>query len=321
MKSVQIKIWPEIDGLLPIITPWHNVENRKNDVFIDFSNCQAVTSSYLVLMLIRVIKLLHQKNSNHKWETHDVIVSNTFKNIIDLNFFNVLDFYAANTSMFWNKDFSIRTESILVHRKRNNNLIHSFPIYHIEINSNNDRREFLKLFRKKFNALLSPYFNTYDFNLSQLTLILNEILKNSADHTDSNAFIGIDIEFFNNNEIEISIGIGDLGVGINVNVKNHLPEEQLKRLDFWDLTQTYRFALSKGGTTKQDSLNNKGMGMSIILDGARQLEMELSVFDAESRGLLSKIESLSHSDIRKYFFNTGRAVGFFYHGKLRAKKI
>jgi hypothetical protein len=321
MKSSQIKIWPEIDGFLSIIAPWQNVENKENDVFIDFSNCQTVTSSYLVLLLIRVIKLLNNKNNIQKWETHDEIVSKTFNYIIDLNFFNILDFYGNNASMFWNNEFSKLTETLLIHKNRNNNEIHSFPIYHICIKNYNDRREVLKLFRRKFNKLLSPYFKDYNFNLSQLTLILNEILKNSADHTDSNAFLGMDIEFINESEIEISIGIGDLGVGINMNIKNHLPEEQLKRYNFWDLTQTYKFALSKGGTTKMDSLNNKGMGMSIILDGARELGMELSVFDADSRGLLTKVKSLTHSDVRKNFYNMGRTVGFYYHGKLKAKKL
>ncbi len=321
MKRSQIKIWPEIDGLLPIITPWQNVENRDNDVFIDFSNCQSVYSSNLVLLLIRIIKLLVYKKNNRKWESHDEIVSNTFKNIIDLNFFNILELYETNISMFWNKEFSKRSEQIIVHKNKYNNEIHSFPIYHVEIDSFNERREVLNSFRRNFNKLLAPYYDNYNFNLSQLTLILNEILKNSADHTDSNAFLGIDIEFINEKEIEILIGVGDLGVGINMNIKNHLPEDQLKRYEFWDLTQTYRYALSKGGTTKMDSINNKGMGMSIILDGARELGMNLSVFDAESRGLLTKIKSLSHSDIRRNFYNTGRTVGFYYHGSLKAKKI
>jgi len=106
-----------------------------------------------------------------------------------------------------------------------------------------------------------------------------------------------------------------------MNVKNHLPEEQLKRYEFWDLTQTYRFALSRGNTTKPDSINNKGMGMSLILDGAKEIGLELSVFDAESRGLLTEIESLTHSELRKNFYNIGRNIGFYYHGKLKAKKI
>jgi len=321
MKSAQIKIWSEIEGYLPIVVPWQNVKNQQNDIFIDFSNCKSVYSSSLTPLLLRLIKVIIQKKNNRKWETHSDIISETFQKTINLNFFNILEYFESNTSMFWKNDFANYSSQKIIHQSNFNNEIHSIPIYHIKIGDYINRREVLKSFRKYLNQLLSPYFDDYNFNLTQLTLILNEILKNSADHTNTNAFFGLDIIFINKQEIEINFAIGDLGVGINMNVKNHLPDEQLKRLEFWDLSQTYRFALSKGGTTKMDSINNKGMGMSIILDGAREMGLDLSIFDAESRGLLTEIKSLTHSEIRKNFYNVGRNVDFFYHGKLKAKKI
>lgn len=320
MKSSQIKIWPEIQGYLPMIVPWQGVENNESDLFIDFSNCKSVYSSSLTPLLIRIIKLIIQKK-NRKWETHNEIISEPFLKIINLNFFNILDYYELNTSMFWNKDFSIYNFQKIKERNITTIEVHSIPIYHINIENYTVRREVLKTFRKEINILLAPYFENYDFNITQLILILNEILKNTADHTSTNAFFGMDVLFTSSQMIEINFAIGDLGVGINMNVKNHLPEEQLKRYEFWDLTQTYRFALSRGNTTKQDSINNKGMGMSIILDGAKEIGLELSVFDAESRGLLSEIESLTHSELRKNFYNVGRNIGFYYHGKLKAKRI
>jgi hypothetical protein len=321
MKSSQIKIWPEIEGYLPTIVPWQSIENNVNDLFLDFSNCTSVYSSSLTPLLLRIIKVIIQKKDNRNWETHSNIVSETFLKIINLNFFNILEFYGLNTSMFWNKNFANYHFQKIIEQNIINNEVHSIPIYHIKIGDYNNRREVLKTFRNEINTLLTPYFDKYDFNLSQLTLILNEILKNTADHTSTNALLGIDIIFSSNQTIEINFAIGDFGVGINMNVKDHLPEEQLKRYEYWDLTQTYRFALSRGGTTKMESINNRGMGMSIIIDGAREIGLELSIFDAESRGLLTEIKSLSHSEIRKNFYNIGRNIGFYYHGKLKAKKL
>ncbi|MDD4032127.1 MAG: hypothetical protein PHS48_02650 [Bacteroidales bacterium] len=321
MKNLQIKIWPEIEGLSPIIAPWEGINNRSNDLFLDFSNCHSVYSSTLVLILIRILKLLSSENNNKKWETHNERISDTFKNIIDLNFFYILDLYAPNTNIFWDKEFSQERKKVLIQQNQNGNKVHSFPILLLGINKYSNRRDILVIFRQKFNQILSPYYNKYNFNLNQLMLILSEILKNSADHTNSNAFLGLDIEFIKNDAIIIKIGIGDLGIGINMNVKNHLPKEQNNRYDFWDLTQTYRFALSKGSTTKMESIYNKGMGMSIILNGARGLGMNLFVFDADSRGLLTNINNLTHSEIRKNFYNIGHHTGFYYYVTLKAKKI
>jgi hypothetical protein len=322
MKSAQIKIWPEIKGYLPVIIPWQNVKTQQNDIFIDFSNCKSVYSSGLTLLLLRTIGVIIQEKNNRKWETHSEIISDTFQKIVSLNFFNILQYFESNTSMFWRQEFANLSTHKLVHQNDYYCEVHSLPIYHIKINDFLNRRDILKEFRKSLNELLLPYYRDYDFNLTQLTLILNEILKNSADHTKTNAFLGLDIIFINNQEIEINFTIGDLGEGINLNVKKHLPTEKFKkRYEFWDLTQTYRFALSKGGTTKNDSIDNKGMGMSIILDGARKIGLELSVFDAESRGLLTSITSLTHSEIRRNFFNIGRHIGFCYHGTLRSKKL
>ncbi len=322
MKSIQIKIWPEIEGYIPLLIPWQNIENKNQDVFIDFSNCTSAYSSSLAPLLIRFIKLIRDSDNNKTWETHNQLISETFNKIICLNFFNILDKYAPNNGLFWDKSFSDFSENKIINIENNGNEIHSFPIQLINFQEVTNRRDKLKNLRDWIYQILNPYYEEYDFNLSQLTLILNEIVKNSADHTNENAFIGMDIIFsYDKSVIEIIFSIGDLGEGINMHIKNNLPEDKLKRYKYWDLTQTYRSALSKGFTTKMESLNNKGIGMSIILTGSYKIDLNLSIFDAESRGLISKIKSLTHGEIRKNFYSIGKPVGFYYYGKLMAKKI
>ncbi len=85
------------------------------------------------------------------------------------------------------------------------------------------------------------------------------------------------------------------------------------------LSDAYHYALSPGKTTRPNSKDNKGIGMSIIFDVARSINMNLSVFDALSRGLLSKAKDRTHVELRKVFYNTGNDVGFYYYGELMTK--
>ena len=319
MKKLHIKIWPEIEGYLPVILPWQKIENRENTLFIDFTNCSKVRASGLNILLIRMIKLLQKNNRN--WETSNSVSNPNIDKVVKLNFFHFLEDYQLNS--IFKQENTAYNANPLVESDSFGNEIHSFPVYCIRINDYIEkRRDILKDFKKWIYLLLEQYYNDYDFNISQLVLILNEIVKNSADHTSDNAFIGIDILFNNDkSKIKLLFSIGDLGKGININVKDNLPVDITERLDYWDLTQTYRAALSRGFTTKNKSIDNKGIGMSIILDGSKQMGLKLSVFDAESRGILSNIESLSHQEIRKHFYDIGNPVGFYYLGELNANKI
>ena len=58
MKKLHLKIWPQIEGLLPVILPWQNIDIKENNIFIDFTNCDSVYSSSLTILLIRLIKLI-----------------------------------------------------------------------------------------------------------------------------------------------------------------------------------------------------------------------------------------------------------------------
>jgi hypothetical protein len=321
VKPLYIKIWPEIENDIPVLLPWQGIEKKKNTVFIDFTNCKEVRSSSLLLILIKLLKMIKNDIYLRNWETHNEIINEEFKKIVKLDFFKIFDKYKRLNSIFDNNEFvNTKGDAVVKVDSMGNNII-SFPIHCIEINKNNNRREILKDFRTWISNLLEPYYNKYDFNLTQLVLVLGEIVKNSADHTNDNAFMGIDISTNISNElIEISFAIGDLGVGINMNIKNNLPHNKLERLDYWDLTQTYKWALEEGSSSS-NSEHNKGLGMSLILNGSRGMKLYLSVYDAQSRGILSNIKELTHGEIRKNFYNLGNPVGFFYFGKLKAVRI
>jgi len=82
------------------------------------------------------------------------------------------------------------------------------------------------------------------------------------------------------------------------------------------LTDSYHYALQVGTTTKPNSKMNKGIGMSTIFNLSKQIEFNLSVYDAESRGFLSYAVTNSHVELRKIFYNIGFKVGFYYYGEI-----
>lgn len=321
MKAFNLKIWPEISGYLPAVTPWRRALSRSNDIYIDFSNCTTVSSASLTIILIRLVKLFQKGNMT--WDSNQNNENPILERIIGLNFFTHLASNKAEKSIFMNEINFRVNEKKLIYKNEIGQLVNSFPIFSIPFSGNKEenRRASLSMFKIWINDLLNNYVNEYDFNKSQLILILNEIVKNSADHTDYGAFVGFDVMYsIDMLSIEISFVIGDVGVGINQNIKESMAKI-VNRYDNWDLTQTYRWALSTGTTTQTKSILNKGIGMSIILDGSKRINLDLSVFDADSRGILTNIKSITHEEIRKQFYNIGIPVGFFYYGKLTAQRI
>ncbi len=318
MKDIGVKIWPELLGYSSVLIPFPKIGNRENSVFLDFSNCKEVNASGLTLFLIQLLKLITSDQDNRSWYKDEEDNVQLIEKITNLNFFELLSRYSKNGSLFQsnlsnkaNSNLAVTTDNTL-----------SLPIYIIDFKNFDKRRMALNSLKEWVYNNLTTYYSKYDFILPQLISIINEIAKNSADHTLDNAFLGIDIiELIPDKKIKICFSIGDLGVGINDNIKNHLPKQHEKRYDYWDLTQTYRLALTPGFTTKEYSKENKGLGMSLIIDGAAGIDLSLSLFDANSRAILSNISSLTHEGLRKNFINIGREVGFFYYGELTANII
>lgn len=316
MKDIIIKVWPEINNYLPALIPLQNIEKKSNTIYLDFTNCFEVNSSGLNLFLIQILKILTEGNIQRGWYTNEINEVPMVSKIDHLNFFNILNKYAQNNSLFQSNFTSTTLNTDVLGQQR----LNSFPIYIIDFKSFPIRRKALDHLKNWIYENLMPYYDKYDFILPQVASIINEIAKNTADHTSENAFIGLDVLVTaEEKSIKICFSIGDLGVGINQNIKDHLPGDKFeKRYKNWDLTQTYREALDPGFSTKIHSAENKGLGMSLILDGAKGAGVNLSVFDANSRGVLSNIKSLAHSEIRKNFFNINKDSGFFYYGELEA---
>ena len=87
-------------------------------------------------------------------------------------------------------------------------------------------------------------------------------------------------------------------------------------------SDAYHFALTRGFTTKPNNKNNKGLGMTIIREGSQGINMNISMFDAFSRCLLSSISKITHKELRKYFFpfTKDQTQPFYYYGVIMGEK-
>ncbi len=323
MKSIQIKIWPEIEAYLPAIIPFQKIqEEKRNDINIDFSNTSSVNSSGLCLLLIGLLKLITE-SKDRKWNANNSLNSEINDKLNQLGLFEIMESYVPIQNLFWEKISSNHKNIPVDHKTIDGNKILSFPIYRLEYSSTVSRRDCIQQFKDWLFETLDPIFKEYKFPRHHFIAILNELAKNGADHTTSNAFLGLDLVFIDNGaKVKICFSFGDLGPGINENVKRHLKtdDEYKSRVKHLSLSDAYHYALSPGKTTRPASKDNKGIGMSIIFDVARAINLQLSVFDANSRGVLNKAKDRTHIELRKIFYNTGNDVGFYYYGELIAKK-
>jgi hypothetical protein len=319
LNYIPISIWPDIINYLPAIVPLKKLVHKKKNVRLDFSNCKKIQSTGLNILLMRLLKLIKADNIERYWDLmplqKNTDESSVIERITSLGFFEILNDYIPSKNIFWGRHGNTALENT----NSANNYVISYPIYKLDLKSANDRREPLSGFTDWLHRILMPFSREYDISSNQLMMILHEISKNSADHTDSDAFFGMDIEFNQDKSLmNLNFSIGDLGCGIKKNVENFLtPTKREKKMS---LSEAYYFALQHGRTTKNSSEMNLGYGMSMILDGAKRMSLKLFIFDAMSGGLVTDISEISHSHIRKNFINIGNDVDFCYYGELTARR-
>lgn len=322
-RHIQIKIWPEIINYYPAFIPFEKVVySKENPIDLDFSNATEVKSSSLTLILIEILKII-RKSRSMKWiyrEPENEVTANRVK---ELGLLALLYQNFATPTLFWDEALNNISKGTLVIENNGVKTI-SYPIheFNFQNKTNEEKRKIVEEFREMLFEKLDFLFEKFTFKIHKLIQVITEMAKNSADHSYENAYFGLDINMLNN-ILEVEFVFGDMGIGINKNVRNAFLEnpelDRLERAKHLGLVETYHFALTPGLTTKLNSKINRGIGMTIILDVSKDMGIELSVFDAESRGVLSRIKEIKIDDLRKNFYNLNKEAGFYYYGKLTQK--
>lgn len=314
-----IKIWPYLDDTSQAIIPYtvdHLSKNSNMIINLDFSCVKRVNSSGAVIALSKLLTALSTKNK-HSFKFVMPENNEIEKHFQKIGFFSILSdkIRIEHANLFDTQVINhLPVEHIEYDNLQNIKKI-SFPIYHLKYNEHNDR-ESVELFADWITDVVVE--NLPSFKKKNVLLsILKEIAKNSQDHTGNDSYFGIDIvNNLNTNSGEVFFSCSDLGLGITKNVRKHLENESsLNRAkDKFSYTDAYHFAFTLGNTTSKNP-RNKGIGMSMIRDGADILKIDLSIWDG--RSMLFTPKSISHSELRKNSFDTGNPVGFYYYGRLK----
>lgn len=318
MRRIQIKIWPEVDEQYPAIISLERIDRSKtNPIDIDLTNSYKISSSGLTILLANLIKITEDLH-NRQWEIlfpRDRAINQT---ISDLNFYSLLVKRVPNQNLFWHQELNRQLNiHAIISDAQPQFQQKTYPIYEINFKSHtNDRRKAVDAFKAFLIDELYFLQLQYDFDLSTFIQVLVEMAKNSADHTEANAYFGLDI-INTSTKIKIKFAFADLGMGLNQAIRKFIKEDMkfTEKEKHLAITDSYHWALQVGTTTRPNSGLNKGIGMATIFSLCKQLNFVLSVFDAESRGLLSSAESTSHVELRKVFYAIGYKVGFYYYGE------
>lgn len=319
MKPTKVKAWPElVDFLpaLPVLTDPRRTTDRNNQpVEVDFSSIQSVSAVGLTVFLLQLLRLVGS--------TRPITIQDCSTSILTkLRELGALDILIELTGPYQRQLPSGRK----AYRRRADASpsTQNLPVYCLRFNSAEDRRKEVKMFVAWLSEHSSSLVKDLHMEVNGLLMLLNEIAKNSADHSDADALFGIDVKPVDDSIFRLTFVFGDLGMGIKQHIQTHmLPAEEAKRLAHMSLYEAYRLAVKLGYTSNRCSKVNKGHGMSIIIDIAADLGIHLSVFDAWSRGILSMIPDVqtpTHEAIRRIFHNIGHEVAFFYYGEAFLKR-
>lgn len=319
MRTIQIKIWPEIIGQFPaVISNERIAKTKENDFVLDLSNLLKVDSTGLTMLLLNLIKLVDSVKDK-KWQIiypNDINIDSLIRK---MQLYKLLVTKVPNENLFWQKE--LEQEKIIEPYIINMDAeIKMFPIYEISLYQNLNPRVEVDKFKEYLISQLYFLQENYDFELNVFIQMLVEMAKNSADHTNDNAYFGLDL-IETKNIIKLQFAFGDLGIGVNQSVRDFIKEDNKfnNKEKHLALTDAYHYALQIGNTTKTNILN-KGIGMASIYSLSKQINMNLSVYDATSRGLLSSAKNTTHTELRKVFYSLGSKVGFYYYGETEIYK-
>jgi len=331
MKPTILKAWPEIEEFAPLLT-LPSAASKPTPFFnIDFTECVSVNSCGLTAFMLKIMQYAKRFKEGTSWIPigldNDSVLQKD--NIVNLNFFAPI-ISSLHDPIFRAEYISSNKNPIISEVFGATRL--SFPLVYINFTGGDDRREIgTNLVKQIFFKRLEEYVQMYKINNMQFLVILIELVKNTADHTESDAILGFDL-FKTNDSIKINFLYGDLGVGIMRHIRRYLKQKDDPRWENISFADAYYIACNKGWTSKPNNKKNLGMGMSTVIEFAKTMNMRLSVFDASSRGLLSdfdvintpdigfQIDSPSHRRIRRKFFNYSIRNPFCYFGTVEAGK-
>ncbi len=319
-KPTRIKTWPELESYLPLLM---RLPNKRSDpehsVGIDFSRARKIEMTALSCFIMRVLRYLKEQKVTTRIVIEKPVHALPAKLLTASNFeflinkYNPFPIDETVNDLF--SEAPTNSLSPIEYGHLGANYV-AFPLLYLPFSSNLDRREAVAQFEYQVHEWIAPIVKNR-INLPQFLMVLKEISKNSADHIDGDAVFGMDIKLFDKHSFVLQFAYSDSGPGIHQGIWTRLAEQvKQTRERHKGISESYVYALRNGFSTKRGNGLNMGIGMSMIMEGAKKLGLDLSVFDAESRGLITEIKEATHKEVRRSFFVVSPNLGFTYYGRM-----
>jgi hypothetical protein len=334
-KPRQIKPWPSLCGLNSFLLKSPDVNDLWNSFHLDFSQVYNVDSLGLVIFLSKLVQtktllpgsifslsLPESPTAAVKLESLGIGYHCSRLGLIQ----------QIEKSLFEEQDsvFVSAEEQAVLKAGSTMEVIHS-----IIPDPKRSRAELLhetKSLIKKFLKLDKKR----NFNHEQILLALAEMIKNTLDHSDQPALLGLSTQLNSDNSGKFSFSYCDTGEGICKTVRQFLdklkgqfksdPNQLFTTFPgkhFYHLSEKGSFsdllhwALQPGNSTKSGNGVNFGLGLTLISEASKNCGIRLFLKDADSMWNLKQLSPpYSHTEIRRLVIPTSAPNLMMFYGEL-----
>lgn len=319
-KPHQIKAWTELHGLYPLLLDFGKTPSRANlSVHLDFSQVYHVDAIGVSIFLARVLQFI--RKANHVSFTisfpESADAGRRLQSLRLMDQLKLMQLEPRREQDLFDQAFSVgvsQPNNEFDHLSKNHEKL-------IVLLPGDSRSKVIAHAKSEIKSFLN-HSHTRRFVHEQFMIVLLEMVKNTLDHSGKPALLALYMDDYPQGG-SLRFSYCDTGLGIGRTVRHHLDtnsiqDEKLLRLKnkggFSDLLH---WALQPGSSTKVGNGVNFGLGLMLIVEGAKNCGMRLSLKDADSIWQLSQMPSqYSHSDIRKYGTATCAAPLMVFSGEM-----
>lgn len=333
-KPRQIKAWPDLTGLAPLLKAQDKIiKSKSSRLHLDLSHVYSIDAIGLAIFLARLSQLKSTSPNATSLISHPES-RQARSHLFDLKFetrlselgFDLPSHRGLFDEIENTNETKINFENSTSINKEETITIIPNPDIHREILLSNAKRsikDFLKIDQKRL------------FAHEQLMIILLEMVKNTLDHSNRPAIIGLKLRQPDESHGSLSFCYCDTGDGIGKSIRKYIQDqlgnspEKINHTFSEDRAQVIRlmqkggfsdilhWALQPGNSTKSGNGINLGLGLMLIVEGARNCGLRLSLKDADSMWLLTALHApYSHAEIRRLATNTCADPLLVYHGEM-----
>lgn len=180
-----------------------------------------------------------------------------------------------------------------------------------------ERDDVLNKIRTQLKSFLSKD-DSKIFNHEQIAIVIMEMVKNTIDHSQSCASIGLHFDFSSSTGKKFAFSYCEQGDGIIKNIRKHISLGTRKGKG--GVADLLHWALTPGNSTKSGNGINYGLGTMIIMRGAKFGGMQLHLWDGKSIIKLDGfLNSLTHDNIRAKMVPSSNSDLFMFFGEMEGE--